>query len=133
MAAMKWEIWIAPEKHALYTQALTSPEREALQSFGYEFEHAFDAVNKQNAEAYFVGWCDNMYQEDKDMIWTYKIYYKRPVNSVMLLLDVPENEKTGYWLAEQGFEVMATFESDCPIKAKRIAAKWLEGMPLTDD
>jgi hypothetical protein len=57
---MKWEIWMAPEKYALFSEAMTPQEREALQTFGYTLEHEFEAVSKENAEAYFVGWCDNM-------------------------------------------------------------------------
>lgn len=59
-SAVKWQIWMAPEKYALFSEAMTPQEERALKVFGYELEHEFEAVSKANAEAYFVGWCDNM-------------------------------------------------------------------------
>jgi len=59
---MKFQIWSDPDekREPVYSRALSTAEVLALKVLGYEMVHEFDAVSKENAEAYFVGWCDNM-------------------------------------------------------------------------
>lgn len=63
VAGMKFQIWMVlseRDEYPVYTEALTPTESEALERLGYRLEHEYEAVNKEIAEAYFVGWCDNM-------------------------------------------------------------------------
>lgn len=59
---MRFQIWIDPDKtrEPVYSRALSTGEVRALKVLGYEMVHEFGAVSKETAEAYFVGWCDNM-------------------------------------------------------------------------
>lgn len=57
---MKFQIWEALDaREPVYSRALSEAEVRALKVLGYEMVHEFEAANKENAEAYFVAWCDN--------------------------------------------------------------------------
>lgn len=56
---MKFQIWVSPDKCLLLPGEPTPREQQVLRVDGYELEHEFEAVSKENAEAYFVAWCDN--------------------------------------------------------------------------
>ena len=58
---MKFQIWMAPEdRFGIYLPELPENESKALSDEGFHLEHEFEACSKENAEAYFIGWCDTM-------------------------------------------------------------------------
>lgn len=58
---MNFQIWMAPEdEYGVYTTELTEREAEAMKGGGFRLAHEFEACSRENAEAYFIGWCDNM-------------------------------------------------------------------------
>jgi len=58
---MMFQIWMAPDdKYGVWCEPLTEEEGEALKEEGFYMAHEFEACSKENAEAYFIGWCDNM-------------------------------------------------------------------------
>lgn len=61
---MKYEIWKSAYGNFVFSKKLSVVEAMALRDCGYTCEHEYEAVTKENAEAYFVGWVDNMAGDD---------------------------------------------------------------------
>lgn len=57
---MKYEIWKSSQGNFVFTSKLSVAEAIALRDCEYTCEHEYEAITKENAEAYFVGWVDNM-------------------------------------------------------------------------
>ncbi len=56
---MKFQIWMGADREfGFYLEELPENEVEALRGEGFTLEHEFEAVAKENAEAYFISWCD---------------------------------------------------------------------------